>query len=388
MEPIHKCDVLVIGAGIMGCALAYDLAREGIDVVLLDRGMVCGGSSGLNAGGVRHQFTNELNARLATRSIERIVQFQQEWGLDFGFHAVGYLFLVATEQHDGAFRETVALQNQWGVPSRYLSPDEIAALVPGIYTDDLRGGAFCPTDGYLDPHSLVSGFADAARRAGTVVTQNAQVVGLETGSHGVTGVVTARHGRYSPDVVVNAAGVWAPAIAQLYGGTLPIIPWRSQLFAITHVPDLGERLPMTIDFDHGKAYFHRDGAGIIAGMDNETSSALTWDVPCDWKKFPSIAERLTYRVPALEEAEVTHGWAGFLELTPDENPIVGWTDLDNMYTAAGFSGHGLSIAPGLAPEVAREIQRLPTTLPLDDYRRDRFAAGVSADGEAEALSMR
>src|SRR5207302_5296022 len=114
--------------------------------VLLDRGAVCGGSSGRNAGGVRHQFTHELNVRLATRSIARIVQLQEEWGLDLGFHAVGYLFLVATEPHERAFRAMVARHNQWGVPSRYLRPPEIAALVPGITTADLRGGSFCPTD--------------------------------------------------------------------------------------------------------------------------------------------------------------------------------------------------------------------------------------------------
>src|SRR5260370_26863268 len=139
------CDVLIIGAGIMGCSLAYELAREGVDVVVLDRGAVCAGFSAVNAGGVRQQFSHELNIRLAKRSIERIVELTGEWGVDINFRQVGYLFLVATEEHVRAFRQAIRLQNSLDVPSRYLDTVEIAALVPGIRTDDLRGGSVCLT---------------------------------------------------------------------------------------------------------------------------------------------------------------------------------------------------------------------------------------------------
>jgi sarcosine oxidase subunit beta len=382
------CDVLIIGAGIMGCSLAYELAGDGVDVVLLDRGAVCAGSSGVNAGGVRQQFSNELNVQLAKRSIDRIVELTREWGIDVGFRQVGYLFLIATAEHEQAFREAIRLQNSWDIPSRYLDTAEIAELVPGIRVDDLRGGSFCPTDGYLDPYALVSGFADAARRAGAAIETNAQVIGMEVEGDRVTGVATMSGNRYVPNTVVNAAGAWAPTLARFYGGDLPILPWRSQIFVIDRIPDFGHRLPMTIDFDHGKAYFHGEGRGLLAGMDNETSTTLDWDVSCDWTKFVQIAERLAHRVPALESAEVTRGWAGFLEITPDDNPLVGWTDLDNVYTAAGFSGHGLSIAPGLAPEVAREVQRLPATIPLDAYRPSRFASGAIDAGRIETLALR
>jgi sarcosine oxidase, subunit beta len=384
----HVCDVLIAGAGIMGCSLAYELAREGVDVALLDRGAVCAGSSAVNAGGVRQQFSHDLNVRLAKRSIDRIVTLTSQWGVDIGFHQVGYLFLVATEEHEQAFRQAIRLQNSWDVPSRYLDIAEIAVLVPGIRTDDLRGGAFCPTDGYLDPYALVSGYAAAARRAGAEIRTNTPVIGVETGGNRVTAVLTAGGDRYLPHTLVNAAGVWAPTLARLYGGDLPIVPWRSQNFVVDRIPDFGSRLPMTVDFDHGKAYFHGEGPGILAGMDNETAGTLAWDVPCDWKKFTQLAERLAHRVPALESAEVTRGWAGFLEITPDDNPLVGWTDLDNVYTAAGFSGHGFSIAPGLAPEVAREVRGLPATIPLDAYRPGRFAAGANNAGGVETLALR
>jgi sarcosine oxidase subunit beta len=380
------CDILIVGAGIMGCSLAYELAREGVDVVLLDRGAVCAGSSAVNAGGVRQQFSHDLNVRLAKRSIERIVALTREWGIDVGFRQVGYLFLVAIEEHEQAFRQAIRLQNSRGVPSRYVDTAEIASLVPGIRTDDLRGGSFCPTDGHLDPHALVSGFAAAARRAGAAIETNTQVIAMAVGGNRVTSVVAMNGDRYSPATVVNAAGVWAPALARLHGGELPITPWRSQNFIVHRIPDFGDRLPMTVDFDHGKAYFHGEGPGILTGMDNETSSTLAWEAPCDWRKFSQLAERLAYRVPALESAEVTRGWAGFLEITPDDNPIVGWTDLDNVYTVAGFSGHGFSIAPGLAPEAAREVRGLPATLSLEAYRPSRFTAGMV--GGEETLGLR
>lgn len=387
MTQEQGCDVLIIGAGIMGCALAYELARDGADVVLVDRGAVCAGSSALNAGGVRHQFTGELNARMAARSIDRIVRLQQEWGIDVAFRQVGYLILAATDEHDSAFRETVRRQNGWSIPSRYIDTDQITELVPGIRTDDLQGASFCPTDGYLDPHALVSGFARAARELGARITTNAQVVGIDTAGDRVTRVITARGERYTPGIVVNAAGVWSPAIARLHGGDLPITPWPAQIFLVVRTPDFGDHLPMTIDFEHGKLYFHREGPGLAVGMAYDTPSPLMWDLPCDWTQLPLMAERLAHRIPALETAEVTRGWAGFLEVTADENPLVGWMGPDNMYVAAGFSGHGLSIAPGLAPEVAREIRRLQPTIPLNAYRPARFAAEAVDASWAEGLSM-
>jgi sarcosine oxidase subunit beta len=194
------------------------------------------------------------------------------------------------------------------------------------------------------------------------------------------------HGEvFEGDVVVNAAGVWAPSVAQLYGGNLPIMPWRSQLFTLQDTPDLGGQIPMIIDFDGGRVHFRPEGTGLLVGGNNGAKAEPTWEPACDWSGFPDLATGLASRLPALESARVVRGWAGFLELTPDENPIVGWTHLENVYTTAGFSGHGISIAAGLAPEVAREVAGQKATLDLSIYRLERFAKGAR---EPEPFAMR
>lgn len=379
--------VVVVGAGVMGCALAGELARGGAEVVVVERGAVCSGSSGRNAGGVRQQFSSAANVGLARRTLERVRGFADEFGVDVGFREVGYLFLAASEEGEARLRRTVGAQNALGVPSRFIGVDEIAELVPGVNVADLRGGSFCPTDGHLDPHALVSGFAADARRHGAVIRQETAVVGATRAGDRLAGLRTASGEVLTGDVVVNCAGAWAGAVAALYGGELPIQPWRSQVFLVTDTPPLGDRLPMTIDFENGKSYFHREGDGLLAGMDNETATAPTVDVAFDYGKVDQLVEHLAHRLPALADARVSTGWAGLLELTPDENPVVGWTHLENVYTAAGFSGHGLSIAPALAQDVARELLGEPPTGALGAFRPERFAA-ATATLEVEALSMR
>jgi sarcosine oxidase subunit beta len=378
-------DVVIIGAGIMGSALALELARSRRRVLVLDSGGVCCGSSARSAGGVRHQFGQDLNIQLAKRTIERLERFEEEFGLDCGFRQVGYMFLVSDPVTRDVFSAAVEKQRALGVPSRFISTDEIAHLVPGVRTDDLLGASFCPKDGFLDPNTVTAAFANSARDAGATIRTNSAVTAIVEAGGRATQVRTVQGDTFAADVVVNAAGAWAPRVARLYGGELPIVAWRSQVFTIHDTPDFGQQLPMVIDFDSGKAYLHPEGPGLMVGMDNEGAAEPTWEPACDWSRFPDVAIRLTARMPALENARAVAGWAGFLELTPDEDPIVGWTHIANVYTAAGFSGHGISIAPGLAPEVAREVQGQAATLDLSPYRLERFDGGVH---EPEPFAMR
>lgn len=376
-------DVVIIGAGIMGSALAHDLSVKGRRVLVLDRGGICSGSSGVNAGGVRQQFTSEVNVRAATRSIQRISTFQEEFGVDVGFQQVGYLFLFSRPETRSVFEAAIDEQNACGVASRIIDPAEVAELAPIVRTSDLLGGGFCPSDGHLDPHALVTGFATAARSQGATFRQGCAVTGLVIARDRVVAVRTSK-GDVSPEIVVNAAGVWANEIARMAGADLPIEPWLSQVFriGIDAVPD---RLPMTIDFDHGKAYFHGDRGAILAGSDDGRSRDASWPVSFDEGRAPTLIGRLMSRSDSFASARMLGGWAGLLELTPDENPIVGWTGADNLYTAAGFSGHGLCLAPGLSLDVARELCGTGADLNLAPYRPGRFDASSPA---SETLSLR
>jgi sarcosine oxidase subunit beta len=377
--------VVIIGAGVMGSSLAYELALAGADVDVLDRGAICSGSSGLNSGGVRHQFTSDLNVRLATQTIRRLSGFQEEFGVDIGFNQVGYMFLTATDGSEQTFRSAVEQQRALGVESAFLDTDDVRRLVPGIRVDDLHGAAFCASDGYLDSYSVVTGYASGARRLGARFALHDPVVSIETTGSRVVSVATSSGKRYWGDVFVNAAGVWATAIADLLGDHLPIVPWRSQVFMLGVTDVHRDAMPMVIDFDNGKVYFHPEGEGLLCGMDNETGSPLAESAPFDPSKFAQLAERLVFRMPVLEAAVEQRGWAGFMELTPDDNPLAGWSGRDNCYVAAGFSGHGMSIAPGLAVHVAREIRGEESAVDLAAFRPRRFEAG---EGEPEKFSMR
>lgn len=368
----------------MGCALAHDLAAAGHDVVVVDRSMVCSGSSGVNAGGVRHQFSSEVNVRTALRSIQRLANFEAEFGVNVGFHQAGYLFLVSSPESRAVFERAVAVQRGCGIPSRFLSPDEIASLTPFVRSDDLLGGAFCSADGYLDPHSVVTAFATAARRHGARFRQGAAVTGFERRGDRIDSVVTSTGDAVSPAVVVNAAGAWAGDIARLAGAHIDITPWRSQVFRIG-VDGVPRDAPMTIDFDNGKCYFHPEGTTVVAGNDDGERADGSWPVPFDASHAPVLIERLMWRSEAFFDARLEGGWAGLLELTPDENPIVGWTGADDFYTAAGFSGHGFSLAPGLSLDIARDLAGETTEVALDAYRPDRFDTPAAA---SEALSLR
>ena len=377
-------EIVIIGAGVMGCALAHDLCAKGRRVLVLDRDTICSGSSGVNAGGVRQQFTSEVNVRTAARSMQRISSFHQEFGVNLDFHQVGYLFLVSRLETQRVFEAAIDVQRSCGVDSEFIAPQQIADLAPIVRTDDLLGAAFCSTDGHLDPHALVMGFAAAARSKGATLRQSCSVVDLDVTGNRVVAVRTSAGDILSPEIVVNTAGAWAKDIGRLAGVSLPIEPWRSQVFRMK-IDDTPDLLPMTIDFDHGKSYFHRDGDAIIAGNDDGHLSDNTWPVSFNENRAPTLIERLMHRSESFGSARLVGGWAGLLELTPDENPIVGWTGAENLYTSAGFSGHGLCIAPGLSLDVARDLCGEKTQIDLSPYSPDRFQTSSSTTGEALSL---
>jgi glycine/D-amino acid oxidase-like deaminating enzyme len=376
---MRSCDVLVVGAGIAGCSVAHELAAAGANVVVAERGAVCSGSSALNAGGIRQQFSHEASVRAGMETVRRLLGFKEEFGVDPAFRQAGYLFL-----HDGGesariLERAVRVQNACGVPTRMVGPADVAQLVPGINVSDLAGAAHNPTDGYVDPNSMVAGFAAGARTRGATILQDSPVIAIESNGTRVTGVTTPSE-RIVPDVLVNAAGAWAPGVASLYGGSLPITARRNDIFAVDRSPAPRDFLPLTIDLATG-LYFHSEGEGLVAGI----AESFVVENPPDrvavgWDMLPALVDRLVHRLPDLAAAGVAHGWAGFIETTPDDNPVVGWTHLDNVYTIAGFSGHGMCLAPGLAPQAAREI-RGGSPEPLEIYRLERFEdGGVEPEG--------
>ncbi|PBC60110.1 sarcosine oxidase subunit beta [Streptomyces sp. Tue6028] len=365
--------VVVVGGGVIGTSIAYHLARAGVpDVVLVERDELASGSTSRAAGGVRAQFSDELNIQLGARSLEAFARFAEEPGHDIGLHRVGYLFLLSAPDEVEAFRAGVRLQNALGVPSRMIDPAEARRLSPLISTEGLLAAAFSPDDGHCTPEAVVQGYAAGARRHGATLLRHCEVTGIETHGDSVTAVVTDL-GRIATDTVVCAAGAWSRGIGAMAGVDLPVEPLRRQIAVTEPVPGLPPGLPMTIDFT-SSLYFHAEGPGLLLGMsDPDETPGFSTRTHDRW--IPRLYEAMRHRAPALLDLRRTGGWAGLYEVTPDHNALIGEArSLSRFLYATGFSGHGFLQGPAVG-EVVRDLYlgRAPF-VDVGPLSADRFAA--------------
>jgi sarcosine oxidase subunit beta len=384
-------DVVIVGGGCMGASVAYHLARLGLtNVALLEREPALGtGSTGRNAGGVRHQFSHEANVRLSIESIRLFERFEAEVGTPIDFHQHGYLFLISAEEHAAAFRRNIAMQHRLGIDVQWLQPRDIPALAPGVQLAGVLGAAFCARDGICDPNGVTMGFAQAAQRAGVTIRRSTTVTGVRVERGRVTAVQTESD-RIETPVVVNAAGPWAGSIGRMAGVAIPVEPLRRHIF-VAHPPvqggwdkggpDGGPAGPdsrvMVIDFE-SSFYFHREGAGLLFGM-GDPDERSGFDTTVNWSVLEKIAPVAARRLPALAELPIAHAWAGLYEMTPDAMPIIGRTaEVDGFYTIAGFSGHGFQHAPAAGRLLADVITGRDPQFDLTPFACERFAAGVLA----------
>ncbi|GAA3052781.1 NAD(P)/FAD-dependent oxidoreductase [Streptomyces glomeratus] len=371
--PVSRASVVVIGGGVMGTSAAYHLARAGVpDVVLVERDELAAGSTSRAAGGVRAQFSDELNIRLGARSLEAFGRFAEEPGQDIGLHRVGYLFLLSTPEEVASFEAGVRLQNSLGVPSRMIDPAQARRLSPLITTDGLLAAAYSPEDGHCTPESVVHGYAAGARRHGARILRHCEATGIELRGDTITAVVTER-GRIATDTVICAAGAWSRAVGAMVGVELPVEPLRRQIAVTEAVPDLPPGLPMTIDFTTS-FYFHTEGPGLLVGMsDPDERPGFATETHDRW--IPRLCAAMEHRAPALLDLRRTGGWAGLYEVTPDHNALIGEaTSPSRFLYATGFSGHGFLQGPAVG-EILRDLYlgRVPF-VDVSPLSVDRFAA--------------
>ncbi|OLD41387.1 MAG: hypothetical protein AUI83_20895 [Armatimonadetes bacterium 13_1_40CM_3_65_7] len=372
----RSASVVIVGAGVVGASIAFHLTQRGVrDVLVLERDRAGAGSTGKNAGGIRLQFSSEINVRLSLLSVPEIERFADITGVDAQFHQVGYLFLVTTDRDASAFERSFQLWNRLGVPARRLSADETRELLPQLNVSDVRFASFCQRDGYADPSSLLRGYLTCARAAGARVVEGARVDGIDVENGSVKRVrlgdqaVICEH-------VVDAAGAWAGEVAALAGVAIPITPHRRTIFVTEAFDGLPERFPMVIDFATG-FYFHRESGGVLMGMPPvEEVDGFREDV--DWDVLPRVVERALYRVPVLERARIKTGWAGLYEDTPDAHPIVGPVGEPRGFLAAcGFSGHGVMHAPAIGSLVSEVVTGARPSVELALLALDRFGKGTA-----------
>ena len=370
-----RADVVIIGGGIIGASIAYYLAKKGVhNVLLLERGPMGGGSTGKCAGGIRTQFSTEVNIRCSLVSREVFDGFKAEFGVDPEFHRIGYLFLAADERQWSVLRTNVLLMKRLGLEVELLERGEIRRRWPFLNVDDLIGGSYTPGDGYAGPYEVLWGFIGGAKRLGAVLREEVDVAGILVERGRVTGVETSTGARVRTEVVVNAAGPHAAKVASLAGLDIPVRPLRRQIFFTAPFDGLPATFPLVIDMEHGW-YIRREGqALLLAGpQDGESSFNETTDFAGqEW-----AAERSLHRVPALEQAHLAGGWAGLYEISPDHHAILGaFPEVRGFICANGFSGHGFQHSPAVGMVVAELIvEGKATTLDIHPLRPERFREG-------------
>ncbi len=384
----RSADVVIIGGGVTGCSIAFHLAEQGVrDVLVLERRFLAAGGTGRSVGVMRQLYPTEATSRMVLHSLRVFQQFREITGGDAGYVQCGALLAVGPGQQD-ALRQTVEAQRALGIDTRLVGPDDIRTLEPRIDPFAVGAAVWEPESGYGDPTGVTAGYARAASRAGVTIEQGAEVVGLDVAADRIAGVRLASGERIAARVVVNAAGLWSPAVARLAGVTLPIVVGRHPVFVVQRAPDFGRPHPVYLDLASGTFLRPETGGLTLTGfLDADEPShpmdpeALGGDVAFD--EVTRIMERASRCVPALAEARYQRGYAGAFDITPDWMPVLDETPVEGLYVAAGMSGHGFKLSPAVGRMVADLITRGDSDLAdLEAFRLDRFTAGPHADGGA------
>jgi glycine/D-amino acid oxidase-like deaminating enzyme len=342
--------VVIIGAGTLGMCSAFSLIEQGTPVTVLDAQSIASGSSGRSVGVVGTQFTDVFNILLRVDSLRQLRQWES---LGISFNHIGYLRLARTAEQMELFAKSVEMQQEVGLKARLYLANEPQKLVPHINTDGLEGGLFGPDDGFLDPHEMCTFLADKVRARGGEVHQFRKLVGVTRRNSQYT--LDTNKGPIDCDFVVNAAGAWAPAVAELFEQTMHICPERHEAIPIHLDEPLGYTMPMVMDLVNGEGtglnFRHEKRNELIAEI-HKASSSLPEDPDnyndqCDEESKVKLAELLLERVPDLPGARLGRGWAGLYPVTSDHRPFVGVIDPSEptLITAAGAGGYGIQLAP-------------------------------------------
>ncbi|WP_096389719.1 NAD(P)/FAD-dependent oxidoreductase [Halopenitus persicus] len=373
--------VIVVGGGIVGFACAYYLADRGADVTVLEKSSIGAGATDRAAGGIRAQFSTPVSIRLSLASIDVWESFEETFGVDIGYRRPGYLYLARTDATADLFRETIPVQNDHGVPSEFLASEDARRHVPGLRTETYAGAAYCPTDGFADPHLGLQGFSRAAAEAGATVETGVEVTDVLRSGEAVRGVDTTA-GRYEADVVVNAAGSWSPRIARMAGVRLPVSPRRRQAMVVNPETPVPEDTPFVTDLDDG-VYFRpeRDGAALVGGHFASEDPERDPDAYRTSHDLGWAAETLEHAATVSDrfgpESEIVRGWAGLYAMTPDHHPIIE-ESRPGFVTVTGFSGHGFMQSPAAGQVVSELVlDGAASTVDVSELTADRFERGAA-----------
>ncbi|MDO7786162.1 NAD(P)/FAD-dependent oxidoreductase [Desulforamulus aquiferis] len=372
---IKRADYVIIGGGVIGCAIAYNLAKKGAkNIVLLEKKYLTSGATGRCGAGVRMQFGTETNCLLAKNSIEMFESLEEdlEYEGSIEFKQGGYLLLAYTEKMVEQFHKNLGVQHQLGIPSRWVTPEEAKEIVPHLNTQGLLGATFCAKDGHCNPFKTTDAYAQAAQRLGVEIITYTEATKLLTKGDKICGVETNKGVIESP-AVICCAGSYSRELAATIGIDLPLTPERHQILVTEPVEMM--QGPMVMSFYHGLYCQQVPHGSFIMGL-GDPNELKEYNHNGTWQFLHEMAAKVTFLLPPLANLRVVRQWAGLYDLTPDKQQILGSVPgVEGFHLAAGFSGHGFMIAPMTGKLMAEHILGEKTSLPISMFDFTRFARG-------------
>lgn len=367
--------VVIIGGGVVGCSIAYHLARRGVrDVVVLERETVGSGTTSKAAGGIRAMWPDAIEIRFSLESIRVFEGFAEEFGVDPGYKKIGYLFLISDEREIDGFESRVALWRSFGVDVRIIPPRDAQSIVPALRIDDLVAAVWSPGDGMAGPAEVTNGFARRARELGVRILENVQVTAIDL-ERGAVRAVRTTAGDVATPLAVNAAGPVAARVGRMAGVDLPVHPRRRHIFFTEPFPEIPGPIPLTTDLASG-FYFRKEMEQLLLSGGDVVDIGDDFNVPMDWGMVEDAVQKALHRIPIVERARIAGGWAGLRPLTPDDHAIIGPAPgVDGFFLAVGFGGHGFQHSPATGRYVAEWIVEGKPSLDLSLFDPRRFDRG-------------
>jgi sarcosine oxidase subunit beta len=368
----NKAKVVIIGGGISGVAIAYNLAKKGMnDVVVIEKEYLASGATGRCGAGVRQQWGTKMNCILAKESIHFFETANEtlEYERDIDFKQEGYLILAYTQKEADQFKKNVELQKSLGITVDYLTPNEAKKIVPYLNTDGILAATYCPKDGHINPFKATDAYALASKKLGVEIYTNTTVTDIIVENGKIKKVVTNK-GDIETQIVVNAAGGWANEIANMVGIDLPVFSERHQILVTEPVARM--QGPMVMSFSQN-IYCQQtpEGSFIMGRGDNNEPRDLRQT--SSWDFLEEMAKSITRILPPVGELSMVRQWAGLYNITPDRQPIYGPVkDVEGFYLAVGFSGHGFMLAPMTGLLIAEQILGEKNTIDISMLTIERF----------------
>ena len=370
---IKKADIVIIGGGVVGCSIAYNLAKLGAkNIILLEKNTLASGATGRCGAGIRQQFGTKMNCILARESIKIFENLSQELEYDIELNQGGYLILAYTEKEVNQFKKNVALEQSLNIKARFITVEEAKEIVPPLNTEGILAATFCPTDGHANPFKTNFAYAEAAERLGVKIYTFTEVKEIETENHKIVAVNTDK-GKVLTPMVVNAAGGYSGIIGKMVGVDIPVYSQRHQILITEPVDPLFR--PMLMSFSRNFYCQQTPHGSIIMGF-GDPNERKDGDIGSSWQFAQEMAQKMTAVLPLLKEVSMVRQWAGLYNMSPDAQPILGeHPQIEGFYMAIGFSGHGFMLAPITSKLIAELILKRKTSLPIDELDIGRFERG-------------